>query len=52
MEGGLLEGTVEDGLRVYRVIPYAAQPVGNLRWQPPRAAPVSAAKNVVTQVLK
>lgn len=39
VEGGLLEGTVEDGLRVYRGIPYAAPPVGNLRWQPPQPAP-------------
>ena len=39
VEGGLLEGTVEDGLRVYRGIPYAAPPVGNFRWQPPRPAP-------------
>ena len=39
VEGGLLKGTVEDGLRVYLGIPYAAPPVGNLRWQPPQPAP-------------
>jgi para-nitrobenzyl esterase len=39
VEGGLLEGTVEDGLRVYRGIPYAAPPIGDLRWWPPQPAP-------------
>lgn len=39
VEGGLLKGTAEDGLRVYRGIPYAAPPVGDLRWRPPQAAP-------------
>jgi para-nitrobenzyl esterase len=34
VEGGLLQGTVEDGLRVYRGIPYAAPPVDDLRWRP------------------
>ena len=31
VEDGLLQGTVEDGLRVYRGIPYAAPPVRDLR---------------------
>jgi len=35
VEGGLLQGTAEDGLQVYRGIPYAAPPVGDLRWRPP-----------------
>ena len=39
LEGGLLQGTVEDGLRVYRGIPYAAPPIGDLRWRPPQPAP-------------
>jgi para-nitrobenzyl esterase len=39
VEGGLLQGTVEDGLRVYRGIPYAAAPVGDLRWRPPQPPP-------------
>ena len=38
VEGGLLKGTVEDGLGVYRGIPYAAPPVGDLRWRPPQPA--------------
>ena len=38
-ETGLVQGAVEDGLTVYRGIPYAAPPVGNLRWRPPQPAP-------------
>jgi para-nitrobenzyl esterase len=37
-EGGLLQGSVENGLRIYRGIPYAAPPIGDLRWKAPRAA--------------
>src|SRR6185312_5311345 len=39
VEDGLLQGTVEDGLQVYRGIPFAAPPVGDLRWRPPQPAP-------------
>lgn len=35
VEGGLLQGTIEDGLRAYHGIHYAAPPVGDLRWRPP-----------------
>ena len=35
VEGGLLQGTIEDGLSAYHGIPYAAPPVGDLRWRPP-----------------
>jgi para-nitrobenzyl esterase len=38
VEGGLLQGTREKGLTVYRGIPYAAPPVGEFRWKPPQPA--------------
>lgn len=38
VEGGLLQGTSEDKLTVYRGIPFAAPPVGDLRWRAPQPA--------------
>lgn len=38
VEGGLIQGQVEDGLTVYRGVPFAAPPVGDLRWRPPQPA--------------
>lgn len=38
VEGGLVQGTSEDGLTVYKGIPFAAPPVGDLRWKAPQPA--------------
>ena len=38
VSGGAIKGLVVDGLKQYHGIPYAAPPVGNLRWAP--TAPV------------
>ena len=35
---GKVQGTVEDGIAVFRGIPYAAPPVGDLRFRPPQPA--------------
>ena len=37
VEGGRIEGVVdEEGVTVYKGIPYAAPPVGELRWKHPQ----------------
>ncbi len=36
IEGGRVEGTIKGGLRIWQGIPYAAPPVGDLRWRAPQ----------------
>jgi para-nitrobenzyl esterase len=35
---GMVQGTFEEGLTVYKGIPFATPPVGNLRWKAPQPA--------------
>jgi para-nitrobenzyl esterase len=39
VEQGIVQGKIEDSLRVFKGIPFAAPPVGDLRWKAPQPAP-------------
>ncbi|MBU3566440.1 carboxylesterase family protein [Polynucleobacter sp. MWH-HuK1] len=39
VETGSLQGAIEYNMQVFKNIPYAAPPVGDLRWRPPQPAP-------------
>lgn len=39
VESGVVAGRASDGVAVWRNIPFAAAPVGDLRWAPPQPAP-------------
>jgi para-nitrobenzyl esterase len=46
VESGTLQGAGQDGVEYYKGIPYAAPPVGSLRWEPPQsAAPWQGVRN-------
>jgi para-nitrobenzyl esterase len=36
VDGGLISGVASDGVRIFKGIPFAAPPAGDLRWKPPQ----------------
>src|SRR5436305_4942275 len=52
IDSGALEGAVDSstGVSVFRGIPYAAPPVGSLRWRPPQAAAHWSGVRAATQL--
>ena len=49
VEGGRLDGRLKDEVKAFRGVPYAAAPVGPLRWRPPQPAPAWTATREAIQ---
>ena len=39
IDTGVIQGSTQDGITSFKGIPYAAPPIGNLRWRAPQPAP-------------
>ncbi|EJL34371.1 carboxylesterase type B [Caulobacter sp. AP07] len=49
IDSGRLQGVVKDGVEAFKGVPFAAPPVGDLRWRAPAPAPAWSGVRVATQ---